>query len=473
MNLGTSQLTGRFVTESIASEILKVNVDPHVIFKRAVIDSREVTEGDLFVALPGNRVNGHDFVKEAINNGAAAAVIQEPNQAFANLPTILVKQSLTALQKLARAWRAHLQVEVIAITGSVGKTTTKRLTSWVLGQYFSTSSNPRNYNNEISVPLCLLEIKPESQKAVIEMGMYEIGDIQFLCQIAKPQVGVVLNVGPVHLARAGSLQNIQKAKSELPESIDTGGFTVLNLDDPNVWKMKDTTNGTIISYSALGNSNADMYASDIVELPTGKIQFAINYDNKKIFTQLDTLGIHLVENALAAAAVGLTVNLSLEQVCAALSTAPNVDRVKKLILQDGSVLLDDTYNSQPKSLAAILRVLKRTQGYRVALLADMLELGELSDSEHELAGKLAADSLDHLVTLGGAAKIMAAAAAKNGIKKIDIAHSNDEAIDYIVKAAKTKSTILIKGSQAFGLSNLIPKIISDYGDTIERSGRLE
>lgn len=468
-----NQLTGRFVTESLASEILEANIEPHIIFNRAVIDSREVEEGDLFIALPGNRVNGHDFVEEAIDKGASAAVIQEKNQAFVSLPTILVKQSLTALQKLAGAWRTNLQVEVIAITGSVGKTTTKRLTSWILEQYYSTASNPRNYNNEISVPLCLLEIKPENQKAVIEMGMYEIGDIQFLCEIVKPQVGVVLNVGPVHLARAGSLLNIQKAKSELPKSIDADGFTVLNLDDSNVWKMKNTTSGTIISYSALGNSNANIYASDIVELATGKIQFAINYDNKKVFAQLDSLGIHLVENALAAAAAGLAANLSLEQVCAALSTAPNVDRVKKIILQDGSILLDDTYNSQPKSLAAILRVMKKTQGYRVALLADMLELGELTDSEHEFAGKLAADSLDHLVTLGSAATIMAAAAAKNGIKKVDIAHSNDEAIDYIVKGLRAKSTILIKGSQAFELNNFIPRIISDYGVPIERSGRPE
>jgi UDP-N-acetylmuramyl pentapeptide synthase len=237
--------------------------------------------------------------------------------------------------------------------------------------------------------------------------------------------------------------------------------------------MKNTTNGTIMSYSALGNSNANIYATDIVELATGKIQFAINYDNKKVFTQLDSLGTYLVENALAAAAAGLAANLSLEQVCAALSTAPNVDRVKKIMLQDGSVLLDDTYNSQPKSLAAILQVMKKTQGYRVALLADMLELGELSDSEHELAGKLAADSLDHLVTLGSAATIMAAAAAKNGIKKVDVAHSNDEAIDYIVKALRAKSTILIKGSQAFKLNNFIPQIISDYGVVIEQAGKPE
>jgi len=462
MDLGINQLTGKFVTESLASELIESNIDGRIIFNRAVIDSREVTEGDLFIALPGEQVNGHDFVKEAINNGAKAAVIQEKNPTLYGLPTILVKESLIALQELARAWRAHLQIEVIAITGSVGKTTTKRLTSWMLEQYFSTSSNSRNYNNEISVPLCLLEIKPESEKAVIEMGMYEIGDIEFLCQIAKPQVGVVLNVGPVHLARAGSLENIQKAKSELPKSISAKGFTILNLDDSNVWKMKNVTNGGVISYSALGNNNADLYATDIVELTDEKIQFAINHHSEKIYTQLNSIGLHLVENALAAAAVGVASDLSLEEVCSALSMAPNVDRVKKITLENGAVLLDDTYNSQPKSLAAILRVIKKAQGHRVALLADMLELGEVSDLEHELAGQLAADSLDHLITLGSAAEIMATSALKNGIEKVDIAHTNDEAIDFLVNAAKADSTLLIKGSQAFGLNNFIPKIISNY-----------
>ena len=142
--------------------------------------------------------------------------------------------------------------------------------------------------------------------------------------------------------------------------------------------------------------------------------------------------------------------------------APNVDRVKKITLENGAVLLDDTYNSQPKSLAAILRVIKKAQGHRVALLADMLELGEVSDLEHELAGQLAADSLDHLITLGTAAEIMATSALKNGIEKVDIAHTNDEAIDFLVNAAKADSTLLIKGSQAFGLNNFIPKIISNY-----------
>jgi len=473
MDLGINQLTGKFVTDSLASEIIETNIDQSITFNRAVIDSREVTEGDLFVALPGKQVNGHDFVKEALNNGAKAAVIQEKNSVLNGLPTVLVKQSLTALQELARAWRTHLQIEIIAITGSVGKTTTKRLTSWLLEQYYLTSSNPRNYNNEISVPLCLLEIKPGIEKAVIEMGMYEIGDIEFLCQITKPQIGVVLNVGPVHLARAGSIENIQKAKSELPKSISAEGFTILNLDDSNVWKMKNVTSGAVISYSALGNSDADLYASDIVELTNEKIQFAINHHGKKIYTQLNSLGIHLVENALAAAAVGLASNLSLKEICTGLSTAPNVDRVKKITLQNGAVLLDDTYNSQPKSLAAILHVLKKTPGHRVALLADMLELGEVSDSEHELAGELAADSLDHLITLGSAAEIIATAALKKGIKKVDIAHTNDEAIDFLIKATKSDSTVLIKGSQAFGLNNFIPKIISNYDAITERAGSLE
>ena len=271
------QLSGTFISESLADEIVETNLLSAINVKKAVIDSREIMQGDLFVAMRGTKHNGHAFVEEAIKRGAAAILIDEESSKPQQHSFILVRDSLTALQRLGSEWRKQITAKVLAITGSVVKTPTKNIAGEIFSNYENTSWNRKNYNNEISVPLCLLETPASSNLAIIEMGMYEIGEIDFLCKVAKPDIGIVLNVGPTHLSRAGSLENIQLAKSELPSSLPEDGHSILNFDDPLVWQMRQVAKSNILGFSASGNTKADVTATDIEVVSDRRIEFNIRY----------------------------------------------------------------------------------------------------------------------------------------------------------------------------------------------------
>ncbi|MEX2373115.1 MAG: Mur ligase family protein, partial [Dehalococcoidia bacterium] len=236
-------------------------LDDSVRFERAVIDSREVRAGDLFVALPGERVDGHDFAAGAVEAGAAGVLLGRETPGVDGAAVFVVDEPLRALQHLGAAWRAALDLEVAGITGSVGKTTTKAIVAGVLGARYRVQANPLNYNNEISVPLCLLELRPETERAVIEMGMYTTGEIALLCQWARPRTGIVLNVGPTHLERAGSIEAIAQAKGELPAALPADGTAVLNIDDPYVRGMAEQTAAHVVWFGTA--DGADVRGSDI------------------------------------------------------------------------------------------------------------------------------------------------------------------------------------------------------------------
>jgi UDP-N-acetylmuramoyl-tripeptide--D-alanyl-D-alanine ligase len=243
MSANVPVLDAAFVASALGVRLRgRSGLTGEVRFERAVIDSREAQAGDLFVALPGDRVDGHDFVAAAVRAGARGCVLARPVEGVEGAAVFLVDDTLAALQDVAAAWRAALpSTEVVGVTGSVGKTTTKRIAAGVLAARYRVQANPLNYNNEISVPLCLLELRPETERAVIEMGMYTTGEISTLCRWARPRTGIVLNVGPTHLERAGSLEAIARAKRELPEALPAGGAAILNRDDPIVRAMASHT----------------------------------------------------------------------------------------------------------------------------------------------------------------------------------------------------------------------------------------
>ncbi|MGE3960428.1 MAG: UDP-N-acetylmuramoyl-tripeptide--D-alanyl-D-alanine ligase [Dehalococcoidia bacterium] len=454
-------LAPRLDVEFIAAALgprLRRPVDPARVhteeFTRAVIDSRQAQPGDLFVALPGERVDGHDFAAVAVDAGARGVIASRDVDGVEDVPVFLVDDTLGALQDLGAAWRAALpDLEVVGITGSVGKTTTKAITAAVIGHAFRVQANPLNYNNEISVPLCLLELRPGTQRAVIEMGMYVRGDIATLCRWAKPRTGIVLNVGPTHLERAGSMEAIAAAKRELPESLPAEGFAVLNIDDPAVKAMAAQTKARVIWFGLA--PGADVRGSDIESLGAEGFRFTLEFrgEQRRLLVRLP--GAHLVSNVLAAAAAGLADGMSLSAVAEAIEALQVPTRMRVIPLPDGTRIVDDTYNAQPASMLAALDLMDEMPGRHVALLGDMLELGDASRYEHERVGERAGEVLDALVTLGDHARLLGETAQRTGHGEVHHASSREEAAALLQALVRPGDAVLIKGSHALGLDAVV------------------
>jgi UDP-N-acetylmuramoyl-tripeptide--D-alanyl-D-alanine ligase len=386
------------------------------VITEAVIDSRQVIPGSMFVALPGERVDGHDYVLSALEKGANYALIQRDlslpypciDLRQGALPSDLpepplclrVDDSLKALQQAARFWRRKLDLTVVAITGSVGKSTTKELIAEVLGQRYRTLKNPGNLNNEIGLPLSLLRLGRGHQVAVLEMGFYVPGEISFLCDLALPRIGVITNVGTVHAERAGSQEAIAQGKGELVEALPPvpEGIAILNRDDTWVRGMAQRTQARIFYYGL--DPAADLWADDIQGLGLDGVRFRLHYRNEILHVRVPMIGRHSVHTVLRAAAVGLVMGLTWDEIITSLRYGHTQLRLVAVRTANGALLLDDTYNASPESTLAALNLLSELDGRKVAVLGDMLELGPYEQSGHEMVGKRAAEVADELIAIG-------------------------------------------------------------------------
>lgn len=465
-------LTLGFVIETLTG--YQAAGGPQVITD-VVIDSRKSIPGSLFVALPGERTDGHDFVEAAFQRGAIAALVQqevtvecavldlrEPltfeQAARLSLPVCLrVENVLAALQKLGAAWRQKLAVRVIGITGSVGKTTSKELIAAVLSTRYRTFKTEGNYNNEIGLPLMLLKLTEAYERAVLEMGFYEIGEIAELCQWAKPQVGVVNNVYAVHLERAGSIENIVQGKGELVDALPPDGVAILNLDDERVMSMKPRTPARVFTYGL--NPEADLWADNIESQGLSGVYFRFHYQNEAINVRVPLLGQHSVHTALRAAAVGLAEGLTWEEIVEGLQSIGAVQlRLTAVTGPGGSVLIDDTYNASPESTIAALNLLKEIEGQRkVAVLGDMLELGAYEEAGHRLVGQRAREVAQELITIGPRAELIAEEARLSGLPAalIHSFSSGEKALPFLRDLIQTGDVVLLKGSRGLRLDRLV------------------
>lgn len=439
-----------------------------VLLSSAVIDSRLAGPGSLFVALPGERSDGHAYVSHAFSRGAQAALVGRPIDAAGVLvdarqpgdwPSlaagepvcILVDDPLRALQRLAASWRARFTPRVIGITGSVGKTTTKEISAAVLSQRYVTHKNRGNLNNEIGLPLTVLELDAHHQRVVLEMGMYDIGEIAQLCRIAQPQVGVVTNVGPVHLERLGTIERIAQAKTELVQALPADGVAILNIDEPLVAAMASQTRAHIFWYGL--NPSADLWADEIEGEGLEGIRFRFHYQRDTLHVRVPLLGRHSVHTALRAAAVGLVEGLSWEEIVRGLQ---QLDVQLRLIAARGlndATLLDDTYNASPASTMAALNLLADLpvrNGRRIAVLGDMLELGSYEEEGHRKVGVRAADVVDLLVTVGQRARLIAEEALAAGLApdKVLALDNAQAALAQLRSIMGPGDVVLVKGSRA-------------------------
>ncbi len=441
----------------------------------AAIDSRLVIPGSLFVALPGEKVDGHDYLGEAFGRGALLALVERdvaseftildlrepvPEQELTQLvlPICLrVESSLDALQKIARSWRETLSLRVIGITGSVGKSTTKELIAEVLGQRYRTIKNPGNLNNEIGLPLSLLKITEGHERAVLEMGFYVPGEIALLCDIAQPQVGVITNVSQVHLERAGTMEAIVLGKGELVECLPQApeGVAVLNYDDPLTREMSERTQAKVVFYGL--SPEADLWASDIRSLGLEGVRFVMHYGDESLYIRVPLLGRHSVHTALRAAAVGLIEDLSWEEIVSGLQSSQSQLRLVAVLGPNGALLLDDTYNAAPPSTIAALNLLAELEGRRVAVLGDMLELGDFEERGHRMVGVRAAQVADELVTVGDRAQWIANEARLAGMSEdqVVILKDSQEAIEYLQDRVGENDVVLIKGSRGMRMDLIV------------------
>ena len=441
-----------------------------------VVDSREVSPGAMFVALPGEKADGHDYVQDAFDRGAAFALVQkdfsnqfpqidlrldeqlERIEAVDESPLCLrVEDSLSSLQTIAQYWRRQLNVRVIGITGSVGKSTTKEVVAEVLSRRYSTLKNPGNLNNEIGLPLTLLHLTEEHERAVLEMGFYVPGEIRLLCELASPSVGIVTNIGTVHAERAGSIEEIVRGKTELVESLPPAplGLAILNYDDLRVREMASKTLANVFYYGL--SPEADLWADGVEGLGLDGIRFQMHYQNEVLHLRVPLIGRHSVHTALRAAAVGLNDGLTWQEIFDGLHESQAQLRLVVARAESGALILDDTYNASPESTLAALNLLDEMDGRKIAVLGDMLELGQYEQEGHELVGARAAEVVDKLVTVGNRGKLIAYAAALSGLpdSAILIFENNRQAITYLSKHLETQDVVLIKGSRGMKMEGIV------------------
>lgn len=441
----------------------------------AVVDSRQASEGCLFVALRGENANGHDFVADAFAKGAHYALVDEdmpamlpvldlrpgkdiPEEPFEQVPyCIRVENSLEGLQKAARHWRRKLSLRVIGVTGSVGKSTTKEVVAQVLSQRYRTLKNPGNLNNEIGLPMTLLSATEEHQRAVLEMGFYVPGEIAFLCDIALPYVGVVTNIGTVHASRAGSKEVIAQGKAELVQALPPApeGVAILNFDDDHVKRMADQTQARVFFYGL--QPGAHLWADQVESLGLDGIRLRLHYQDEALHLRVPLLGRHSAHTVLRAAAVGLVEGLSWQDIVAGLLSGKAQLRLVTTRAKTGALILDDTYNASPESTLAALNLLDEISGRKVAVLGDMLELGPYEASGHEMVGVRAAQVVDELITVGERARMIAAAARRAGLREECIVELEDTqaAIAFLNGRFGEEDVVLIKGSHGMRMDQIV------------------
>ncbi len=454
-------------------------LDPETEFRWIERNSREVVPGDLFIAVQGEVHDGHTFVADAAAHGAIAALVREDwaaGQTDPHLPLIVVTDPVEALQRVAAARRARLDIGVVGVTGSLGKTSAKETIAAVLGARFRTYRSPGNMNSEIGLPLSILEIGPDIEMAVLEMGgAYAMGEVALLAQIAQPQVGVVTNVHPIHLERMGTIEAIAQTKCELPASLDVSGFAVLNGDDFRVCAMADSTPATVLTY---GSSAANtLWFSDLETFGNDGIAFDLHGLWPSRHISLPLAGAHSVELAMAALLTGHAFGLELDEMLEPLRDRNVQIRLVPLAGPNGSRLVDDTYNASAPSMLSAIRVLQETPAKRrIAVLGGMRELGSETDIQHRIVGEAAARSADRIYTYGELALKLANAAASAASvdgSRVYVQSFRDDQREELTATLLSELTdgdlVLLKGSRGLEMERIVQALVEATEDSNQRA----
>jgi len=457
--------------------------DPQQLVDQISIDSRSLTRGACFVALRGPRFDGHEFVEDAAQRGASAAVVSDPTCAVHSpsaLALLQVQDTLTALHKLATNYRRSMPstTRIVAVTGSSGKTTTKQMIAAVLGEHFNVEKTDGNRNNHIGVPLSLLKLRPEHQFGVFELGTNHPGEIAQLAALVRPDVGVITNIGLAHVEFLGDEAGVAKEKGALLEVLPNNGdgLAVLNADDKWCSDLRARTRATVIT---TGIENfADIRASNIKIYPASSgvngdhdfagagIKFRLNIAKKRedVIVRLRTLGRHQIYNALQAAAVGYGMGMDLDEIRLGLESVEFLPMRMEQITVGRIRFVNDCYNANLPSMRAALEMMRETEcdGRKIAVLGDIRELGVWAKPAHAEVGRLAARcGLGFMITVGGSARWIAEEAVAEGMEghRVLAVANAAEAAETLRSLTREDDFVLIKGSRKLGLE----KVLEAYG----------
>jgi UDP-N-acetylmuramoyl-tripeptide--D-alanyl-D-alanine ligase len=442
--------------ETAASAVRRDDLSMEPVAQGYSIDSRTVAAGELFFAVKGERLDGHDFVNAALARGAAAAVVRKDQMDRYPAKTRLlpVEDTLVALQTLATVVRKVWGRPLVGVTGSAGKTTTKEAIAHVLGTRSRVLKSEGNFNNHFGLPLMLLKLQPEHDVAVIEMGMSHAGEIRALARIAQPEIGVVTNVAPVHLEFFDSLAGIARAKYELIESLPAGGTAVLNLDDDYVSQFGRDFKGKVVTYGT--KATADVRAENVHSGGAEGSEFEVVTASGREHARLPLVGEHNILNALAAVAVGLVRGLKPCEAVAALASLAPPDK-RGQVLQLGNItVINDCYNSNPKALNAMVDALAAMKaGRRIVVAGEMLELGPAGEKMHRAAAQhMAEKKIDVLVGVRGLAQAMVEGARPTGTRAEFVA-TPEEAGEWLARETRAGDVVLLKASRGVKLERAL------------------
>ena len=437
------------------------------LVRGGTVDSRAVEPGNLFVALPGERTDGHAFVGAALAAGAAAALVARvpdpADLAGRDATVVQVDDPLRALQAVASAWRDRFDPLVVGITGSIAKTSTKEAVAAVLGAAMPTLKNEGNLNNEIGLPLTVLRLRSVHRAAVLEMGMYVGGEIADLARIGRPEIGVVTAVQPVHLSRIGTIEAVEQAKGELVEALPADGVAILNADDERVRRMAARTRAEVSTYGFA--ADADVRAEHVTSRGADGMTFDLVSPVGRRPVVIPALGRLAVHNALAGAAVGLAAGLPLDTVVAALAGGWSAPHRGQLVRTGGVMIVDDSYNASPGSVAAALELLGGMPGRRIAVLGEMLELGDEHEAGHERVGAAAAAVADRLIVVGEGAAAIETGARDAGLDAtaISVVADRGAARARLLADLRPGDVVLVKASRGIALDILVDELVAALG----------
>lgn len=426
-----------------------------------VIDSRQVTEGVVFVAVKGERQDGHSYIPAVAELGALGVICErEPEEC--RIPYILVEDSLTAFRRIAAFYRQQLSIPVIGITGSVGKTSTKEFIASVLSQKYRVCKTQKNFNNEIGLPMTVLSVQPEDEVAVLEMGISDFGEMTRLSEIARPDYCVITNIGQCHLENLGSREGILKAKTEIFTHMNPDGFVFLNGEDDQLVTVKKPGRNEVIYF---GMSDTDeVYATDIEDLGLLGSKAVIHAGEDTFAVRIPLPGVHMVLNALAATAVGIKLGLTSGEIAKGITEVQAVAGRSHVIETSEYILIDDCYNANPVSMKAAISLLQTALQRKVAILGDMFELGTDEARLHGEIGEYAVShGVDVLICVGALSENMYLAAKQEAARQgsdivLHYFRTREEAMQELTSMLHTGDAVLIKASHGMSFERIVEKL---------------
>ena len=424
-------------------------------------DSRQIRAGELFVAICGERVDGHDYIAAAAERGASAALVSRPVEA--EIPCLLVDDTIRAYGAIAAGYRQLFPLRVVGVTGSVGKTTTKEMIACVLSTMYHTAKTEGNHNNSLGLPMTIMDMPEGTQAAVLEMGMNHFGEMANLTAIARPDIAVITNIGTMHIEHLGTREGILQAKLEIMKGLPTDGIGLFNGDEPLLWNVRND-GGHKKYYYGIENRLADVVATDIAELDDG-MRFQVTGLGHQFELFVPVVGHHSVYNALCATATALLMGVPPEKIQSALSSFCNTGMRQRIYASNGMTIIEDCYNAGPESTEAALNVLEsyKTKGRRIAVLGDMLELGNRSSAEHYRIGRLVAQKADMLFTYGTNSVRMVTGAITGGMPAKNAEHfDTHKDLAHVLKTrAAEGDVILFKGSRGMKMERALHMFLDE------------